>query len=134
CAFYEALMAILMKPADAPVPLPRHLIETMVGPAVTGRPDPILRCDGPWGLGLMVDLRQHFFGDHTSARSFGHSGNSGSSFAFCDPTHDLSVSVLDTAKVDDHDAVLIRRHGFLTKLYELLDLPQRTPPGAAAGR
>lgn len=123
CAFYEALMAVLARPLEAPVPLPRHVIQTMVEPVVTGRRDPVLRCDGPWGLGFMVDLRQHFFGDHTSTRSFGHSGNSGSSFACCDPTHDLAVAVLYTAKVDDHYAVLIRRHGFLTKLYELLDLP-----------
>jgi hypothetical protein len=32
------------------------------------------------------------------------------------------VAVLYTAKVDDHYAVTIRRHGFLTKLYELLDI------------
>jgi hypothetical protein len=133
CSFYEALMTVLAAPADAPSPLPRHLIETMIEPMVTGRHDPVLRCDGPWGLGLMVDLRAHYFGDHTSARSVGHSGNAGSSFAFCDPAHDLSVAVHYTAKVDDHYAVTIRRHGFLTKLYELLDLPQGAPPQDAAG-
>lgn len=122
CALYEALTTVLTAPADAPTPLPRHLIETMMEPVVSGRPDPVLRCDAPWGLGFMVDLRPHFFGDHTSTRSFGHSGNSGASFAFCDPDHDLSVSVLHTAKVDDHYAVIIRRHGFLTQLYEALDL------------
>jgi CubicO group peptidase (beta-lactamase class C family) len=122
CAFYDARMAVLAAPSDAPAPIPRHLIETLVAPVVTGRADPVLRCDGPWGLGFMVDLRPHFFSDHTSARSFGHSGNAGSSFAFCDPAVDLSVAVLYTAKVDDHYAVTIRRHGFLAQLYEMLDL------------
>lgn len=131
CAFYDALMAVLAAPADAPAPLPRHVIETMVAPAVTGRHDPVLRCDGPWGLGLMIDLRQHFFGDHTTARSFGHSGNSGVSFAFCDPTHDLAVAVLYTAKVDDHYAVIIRRQGFLSQLYEMLDLSRHAADGAS---
>jgi CubicO group peptidase (beta-lactamase class C family) len=133
CAFYEELMTVLAAPTDASGRLPRHLIETMVGPVVTGRQDPVLGRGGPWGLGFMVDLRHHSFGDHASPRSFGHSGNAGSSFAFCDPAHDLSVAVLYTAKVDDRFAVHIRRHGFLSKLYETLDLFSGTS-SAAPGR
>ncbi len=123
-SLYDSLMTVL---ADSGSDtdgngLPRHLVETMVDPVVTGRHDPVLGRNGPWGLGFMVDLRHHSFGDHPSPRSFGHSGNAGSSFAFADPAHDLAVAVLYTAKVDDRFAVHVRRHQFVTRLYAALGL------------
>ena len=122
CSLYQGLMTILDSPDEQAAGLPKHLIETMVEPRVAGREDPVMGRSGPWGLGFMVDLRHHRFGEHASARSFGHSGNAGASFAFCDPVHDLSVAVLYTAKVDNTYAVDIRRHAFLTNLYEALGL------------
>jgi CubicO group peptidase (beta-lactamase class C family) len=121
CSFYDRLQGILRGDASCET-IPRSLLEEMLIPRVTDRYDHVMQRTASWGLGFMVDLRRHFFGDHLGTTSFGHSGNAGSSFAFCDPTRGLSVAVLYTARVDDDFAVTVRRGGLVDQLLDLLQL------------
>src|SRR5262249_46342925 len=58
----------------------------------------------PFGLGFMVSLGEHLFGDAVSPASFGHSGYVGASFALADPEHDLVVAALFNGIVDHNQA------------------------------
>ena len=56
--------------------------------------DPILDRICNFSLGFMIDLDDFDFGQHISAISFGHVGNIGSTWAFCDPANELVVSMI----------------------------------------
>ncbi len=76
-------------------------------------------CD--YGLGFMVNVRGHHFGDHCSARSYGHSGIRGSSLAFADEEHGLVVALLSN-DVLEWQACFLRRTAILNSIYEDLGL------------
>lgn len=72
-------------------------------------------CD--FGLGFMVDLREHNFGDRCSPSSYGHSGIAGSSMAFADPHHGLAVALVFNDLLDWQTAFL-RRKGVINAIYQ----------------
>jgi len=86
------------------------------------------RCD--YGLGFMTNLADHYFGGRCSPESFGHSGNVGSSFAFADPMHHLSVAVVFNGLVD-HESAFVRRPALVRAMY--LDLEQVDDEDAEPG-
>ncbi len=122
CRFYQSLLGVMAGDHDGTAWLSSGLLEEMTTPHVRGRHDLVMGRPGSWGLGFMVDLATHKFGDGPSARSFGHSGNAGSSFAFCDPAHQLSMAVIHTAKVDADISVGGRRSALINSVYTALGL------------
>jgi CubicO group peptidase (beta-lactamase class C family) len=122
CELYEQLSLILSGERDSAGRISKELLAEMLLPRVVNRYDRVMQRESSWGLGFMVDLESHFFGERVGPRAFGHSGNAGSSFAFCDPDHGLSMAVLYTARVDDNFAVEVRRRTFVERTYQALDL------------
>lgn len=76
-------------------------------------------CD--YGLGFMVDVRGHHFGDYCSSRSYGHSGINGSSLAFADEEKHLVVSLM-SKDILDWQTCFLRRTAILNSIYEDLGL------------
>jgi hypothetical protein len=66
--------------------------------------DPVLDRVCPFGLGFMVSLTDHAFGDAVSTAAFGHSGYAGASFALADPVRDLVVAATFNGIVDHNQA------------------------------
>ena len=91
--FYARLLAQLGGEEDPALPSRSTLVE-FVSPARAPVHDEVLARTCQYGLGFMVDLAGHEFGESCSRRSFGHSGWLGSSYAFADPAHDLAVGVV----------------------------------------
>jgi CubicO group peptidase (beta-lactamase class C family) len=81
--------------------------------------DRVLRRECEYGLGFMVDLAEHQFGDACSPKSFGHSGWLGGSFGFADPAHHLAVGVVLNGIVE-HEISFARRRALLQILYDEL--------------
>jgi CubicO group peptidase (beta-lactamase class C family) len=92
--------------------------------------DVVLARECDYGLGFMVGLDSHFFGRDCSSLSFGHSGNVGSSFAFADPMHGLSVAVVLNGLVD-HESAFVRRPRLVRSIYG--DLGLRSQAEATEG-
>lgn len=122
CEFYEQLQHILIGVRPSAGHISRTLLTEMLSPRVIDRYDHVMQRNSSWGLGFMVDLESHYFGHLVGPRSFGHSGNAGSSFAFCDPDSRLSMAVLYTARVDDYFSVEVRRRSLVEKIYKALGL------------
>jgi hypothetical protein len=68
----------------------------------------------------MTSLDQHAFGTKVGTGSFGHSGNSGASFAFADPERRLAVAAVFNGLVG-YDAAFLRRQALITALAHDLD-------------
>ena len=85
-----------------------------------------------WGLGLILDSKQHHagrnhlygYGRHASPRSFGHSGFR-TAVAFGDPDCALVVAVVWNGMVADDAIHSERQHRFLEAVYEDLGLAPR---------
>ena len=85
-----------------------------------------------WGLGLILDSKQHHggrnhlygYGRHASPRSFGHSGFR-TAVAFCDPDCSLVAAVVWNGMVADDAIHSERQHRFLEAVYEDLGLAIR---------
>lgn len=75
-----------------------------------------------FGLGFMVMLRGHLFGDYVSDSAFGHSGFTGMSFAFADPDRELAVAVVYNGHVDLETSIGRRRIALCNELYRDLYL------------
>lgn len=105
--FYAALLFGLSGERHAGLPG----AETLQTWTTSARPrtfDLVLGRECDYGLGFMTDLAGHAFGRSCSRRSFGHSGNVGSSFAFADADLDLAVGVVFNGIVDPESAFLRR--------------------------
>jgi CubicO group peptidase (beta-lactamase class C family) len=74
----------------------------------------------PYGLGVMTSLDQHAFGTAVGPNAFGHSGNSGASFAYADPDRSLAVAAVFNGLVG-YDAAFLRRQALITALSHDLD-------------
>lgn len=128
--FYRALLRGL---AGEPVPgLPRQsTLEEFTSAARPRAFDVVLDRECDYGLGFMTDLDDHRFGTECSPRSFGHSGNVGSSYAFADPDMDLAVSVVFNGIVDP-DSSFFRRPALTRAIYADLALGSEPEPVEAA--
>jgi CubicO group peptidase (beta-lactamase class C family) len=62
-------------------------------PAAQKAADPYLGRECRFGLGFMVELADHSFGDRMDTTSFGHTGLHGMTFWAVQPSHDLSFAV-----------------------------------------
>ena len=119
--FYSRVGARLAGADDPALPRRSTLVE-FCAPARPPVHDHVLGRTCQYGLGFMVDLAGHHFGTRCSARSFGHSGWLGTSYAFADPTHDLAVGVVLNGIVDEERS-FTRRPAITDALYEDLGLP-----------
>jgi CubicO group peptidase (beta-lactamase class C family) len=128
--FYAAMLDRLAGRGSDELPSPATLAR-FCSPARPEVFDEILDRTCSYGLGFMTTLADHAFGPICSPRSFGHSGNVGSSFAFADPAHGLAVAAIFNGIVDPESAFL-RRPVLVRALYR--DLGLDTPPSDAPPR
>ena len=75
----------------------------------------------------MTSLAEHAFGRHCSPRSFGHSGNVGSSFAWADPDNGLAAAVVFNGVVDP-DSAFLRRPAIVRAIVTDLGLDDAPRP------
>jgi hypothetical protein len=89
--------------------------------------DPVLGVKADWGLGFMTGLGRLGFGPFISSRAVGHTGQVGTSMAFCDPEHELAAAVLYNGVIDQKTGVTIRRPAIVGAIYRDLgiDVPAR---------
>lgn len=114
--FYEALLG-----SNALPTVSQDVLDEFTSAQRSGLYDSVLGRICDYGLGFMVNLRDHFFGDYCSANSFGHSGFSGSSLAFADKDKGLVVSLLFN-DVLDWETAFLRRRAIINGIYEDLGL------------
>jgi CubicO group peptidase (beta-lactamase class C family) len=101
--FYSLLLAQLAGAAHPALPSAATL-STFTSEARPRVHDSVLDRACPFGLGFMVGLGDHAFGDGVGARAFGHSGYAGASFALADPAHDVVVAATFNGIVDHNQA------------------------------
>lgn len=89
--FYEAVRA--GRAVDAGV-VSEASFEAMTTPAGPRADDPTQQRTCTYGLGTMVQMADHGFGDACSPASYGHSGGTGFMLAFADPADDLVVAAV----------------------------------------
>lgn len=120
--FYEAM---LTKEVVERGIVSESTYEMMLAPAGPEGYDPIMQRPCTYGLGVMVDMSKHGFGDACSASSFGHSGGTGEMLAFADPRDDLVVvATFPTVEIDTNSAISIasRRPHFVQTIRRDLSL------------
>ena len=117
--FYALLLEQLGGGAHPALPSPATLATfcSVARPAVH---DAVLDRTCRFGLGFMVPLRDHAFGDTLSAAAFGHSGYAGSSFGLADPDRQLVVAATFNGIVD-HQQAFQRRVDLLRAIEHDLD-------------
>lgn len=116
--FYRGLLDDL---EGAGTVLPADLLEDATTVRLPIAHDVTLDREAGFGLGFMVPLSSHVFGDRPSARAFGHAGQGGTSFAFADPDADLVVALLLNAGLDADTALSFRRVHLVDAIYRALD-------------
>jgi CubicO group peptidase (beta-lactamase class C family) len=124
--FYSALATQLRGGGETTLPS-RPTLATFCSSARARGYDVVLRRECEYGLGFMVELSEHFYGDACSSAAVGHSGLAGSSFAFADPAHDLGAAVILNGIIEG-EASLLRREALVQTLYD--DLGLRVTAGA----
>jgi CubicO group peptidase (beta-lactamase class C family) len=118
--FYEWVLATLDGRETTPLE-PERLREacTPQRPVVF---DQIVNLECDWGLGFMTGLRRLGFGPYPSDRAVGHTGQVGTSIAFCDPEHELAVALLYNGVIDQEVGVNERRPAIVGEIYSDLGL------------
>ena len=84
--------------------------------------DAILNLEADWGLGFMTGLRRLAFGPHPSDTAVGHTGQVGTSVAFCDPEHELSVALLYNGVIEQERGMAERRPAIVSEIYRDLGI------------
>ncbi len=115
--FYRGLLDDL---AGADRVLPAELLDAAVTPRLPIAHDVTLDRDAGFGLGFMVPLSSHHFGERPGERSFGHAGQGGTSFAMADPDRDLVIAVLFNAGLDADTALSFRRVNLIDAIYRAI--------------
>ncbi len=113
--FYEWVLATLE--GSEAGPLDPELLRHACRPHRAVVQDPILGIEADWGLGFMTGLRRLGFGPYVSPRAVGHTGQVGTSMAFCDPDHGLAAAVLYNGVIDQATGVKIRRPAIVGAIY-----------------
>ncbi len=85
--------------------------------------DQTLGTEADWGLGFMTGLGRLGFGTYPSSRAVGHTGQVGTSIGFCDPEHDLAVTLLYNGVIDQSLGANVRRPAIVSSIYEDLGIP-----------
>jgi CubicO group peptidase (beta-lactamase class C family) len=97
--------------------------EAMVTPAGPPGHDPIQQRVCTYGLGMMVDMSNHGFGESCSPQSFGHSGGTGYMLAFADPRDELVVgAIFPSLEAGDVLTITARRPHLIQTIRQELDL------------
>jgi CubicO group peptidase (beta-lactamase class C family) len=112
---YSALLAQL-DGADNPALPTAATLAAFTGTVRAPVFDVVLDRECPFGLGFMTSLDQHAFSEVCSPRSFGHSGNVGTSFAFAEPDRALAVGVVLNGLVD-YETAFLRRRALVRAIY-----------------
>lgn len=123
---YRAILRGLAGEQVPGLPL-QSTLEEFTSPARPRTFDVVLDRECDYGLGFMADLEDHRFGTECSPRSFGHSGNVGSSYAFADPEPGLSVAVVFNGIVDP-DSSFFRRPALTRAIYADIGLDREPEP------
>jgi CubicO group peptidase (beta-lactamase class C family) len=122
CRFYEWVLATLAGRQTSPLE-PERLREA----CRPQRPvlfDPILDSEADWGLGFMTGLGRLGFGPFPSSRAVGHTGQVGTSAAFCDPEHELAAAILYNGVIDQKTGMTIRRPAIIGMIYRDLGIAE----------
>jgi CubicO group peptidase (beta-lactamase class C family) len=117
--FYTQVLSVLAGNEVAGLPQP-DTVAQFCHEARVPVYDQVLDRVCPYGLGVMTSLDQHAFGTAVGPNAFGHSGNSGASFAFADPDRGLAVTAVFNGLVG-YDAAFLRRQALITALAHDLD-------------
>jgi CubicO group peptidase (beta-lactamase class C family) len=118
--FYEWVLATLDGRRSDPLE-PQRLREA----CLPHRPvvhDQILGLQADWGLGFMTGLGRLGFGPYPSQRAVGHTGQVGTSIAFCDPEHGLAVAVLYNGVIEQSVGIGVRRPAVVAAVYKELGI------------
>jgi CubicO group peptidase (beta-lactamase class C family) len=118
--FYEWVLDTLDGRQTAPLD-PERLRDACV-PHRSVVHDRILGLEADWGLGFMTGLGRLGFGPYPSPRAVGHTGQVGTSVAFCDPEHDLAVALLYNGVIEQSVGIGLRRPAIVSAIYEDLGI------------
>jgi len=127
-AFYAGVLRAIR---NAPAGTRAHVLDRFTRPARPRALDLAFGYECRFGLGFMVDLRDHSFGQRVGTAAFGHSGNAGTSFALADPAADLVACVHFNAVIAADVAVRQRRPALVDALYADLEDPSPAPEARA---
>lgn len=94
-----------------------EVLRQFVAPQRSGMYDEGLGRVCDYGLGFMVNVRDHRFGDYCSVRSYGHSGIGGSSLAFADEDERLVIALFSN-DILDWQTCFLRRVGIVNAIYQ----------------
>ena len=133
--FYEWVLATL--DGRETVPLDPDRLREACRPHRPVVHDVILNMDADWGLGFMTGLGRLGFGPYPSERAVGHTGQVGTSVAFCDPEHELVVALLYNGVIEQATGISERRPAIVSEIYRDLGIAaaaQGSRPAAAAER
>lgn len=112
--FYEELLRITK---SASVVMSPQSLEALVVPGPHAY-DPIMDRECRYGMGFMVSLHEHYFGERPSPRSFGHSGNGGMTAAFADPDLGLVAAYHMNGRTDAESMIMYRRPALVSRIYK----------------
>jgi len=118
--FYETLLRVLSGKEQGVVS--REVLEEFVTPQRTGRFDLTLDRFCDFGLGFMVNLSGHEFGERVSPSAFGHTGAAGTLLSFADPKSGLVVAAVHVGMIDARAAVDYRRPALVDLVHKDLGL------------
>ncbi len=120
--FYEWVLAVLAgRRTDLVDP---ELLRAACRPARPVVHDSVLGVEADWGLGFMTGLRRLGFGPFVSSQAVGHTGQVGTSMAFCDPAHDLAAALLYNGVIDQKTGITIRRPAIVGAIYRDLGIAE----------
>jgi CubicO group peptidase (beta-lactamase class C family) len=125
--FYEWVLATLDGRQTAPLDPER--LRDACRPHRPVLYDQILNTKADWGLGFMTGLGRLGFGPYPSQGAIGHTGQVGTSVAFCDPEHDLAVALLYNGVIDQDIGITKRRPAIVSSIYRGLGIAEPEPLG-----
>ena len=130
--FYEWVLATL--DGRETTPLQPERLRNACRPHRPVTHDLILNREADWGIGFMTGLGRLGFGPYPSESAVGHTGQVGTSVAFCDPEHDLVVALLYNGVIEQAIGMSERRPVIVSAIYRDLGLDPavRDQPATAA--
>jgi CubicO group peptidase (beta-lactamase class C family) len=113
--FYARVLGRLKGNDDRVLPSQR-LLKEFCSNARPPNYDVVLERQCGYGLGFMVNLRGHHFGEMCAPTSFGHAGWLGATFGFADPENDIACAAVLNG-VTDRGAGRLRQPALVDAIY-----------------